>query len=377
MLGEGLRAGLDYLGRAYRCIAHVEREASAAGILAARMESGALDRAPVWSDVRTFDARRWRRCVDFIVAGFPCQDLSISGKRAGLDGARSGLFYEVLRIATDSDARFILLENVAGIATATATVMDEAEGELEERAAARVLGELADLGWDAEWLTLPASAVGASHRRERWFCLAWRSGMGHAGLLGIPTGVGRRERRPELPRGAGRSDSARSGMSMADTEYAIGRQDTASGSVCRQRRDAEWQAPSAAGDGGRLLADAGKPGSQGREQRGSCDHQQHRADAHGSTAEFCGLFAPGPDDPRWPDIVAAQPWCSPSLSRAAEREIAEALAAAAEPVLRGISHGLAAGMDATRAHRLRACGNGVVAAQAAAAVVELVRRAGI
>ena len=174
MLGEGLRAGLDYMGFAYRSLCHVEREAYAASVLVARMEEGSMDAAPVWSDVCTFDARAWRGKVDCVVAGFPCQDLSVAGKRAGLDGKRSGLFFEVTRIADDSGAWFILLENVAGIASATATVMDEEEGELDERAAARVLGELADLGWDAEWITLSAFDVGASHGRARWFCIAWK-----------------------------------------------------------------------------------------------------------------------------------------------------------------------------------------------------------
>ena len=128
----------------------------------------------IWTDVTSFDATAWRGSVDCVIGGFPCQDLSLAGRRAGLDGKRSGLFFDLLRIAEDSGARYLFLENVAGIATATATVVDEAEGELEERAAARVLGELADRGWNAEWLTLSASDVGASHGRARWFCLAWR-----------------------------------------------------------------------------------------------------------------------------------------------------------------------------------------------------------
>lgn len=174
MLDEGLRAGLRYLGIAHRTVCHVEREAHAAGVLVARMEEGSLDAAPIWSDVTTFDATAWRGKVDCIVAGFPCQDLSVAGRRAGLDGKRSGLFFEVVRIADDSGARFMLLENVAGIASATASVVDAEEGELDERAASRVVGELADCGWDAEWITLSASDVGASHGRARWFCLAWR-----------------------------------------------------------------------------------------------------------------------------------------------------------------------------------------------------------
>jgi len=174
MLGEGLRAGLAHMGVSYRTICHVEREAYPAAVLVARMEEESLDEAPIWSDACTFDAQAWRGRVDCVVAGFPCQDLSVAGRRAGLDGKRSGLFFEVVRIATDSGAWLMVLENVAGIATATASVVDAEEGELDERAVSRVVGELADLGWNAEWITLPASDVGASHGRSRWFCLAWR-----------------------------------------------------------------------------------------------------------------------------------------------------------------------------------------------------------
>lgn len=176
MLGEGFRAGIDYLGIPYRTVCHVEREAHAASVLVARIQEGSLDSAPIWPDVTTFDARAWRGKVDCVIAGFPCQDLSVAGRRAGLDGKRSGLFFEVIRIADDSDAWLMLLENVGGIATATASVVDAEEGELDERAASRVVGELADCGWNAEWITLSASDVGASHGRARWFCIAWRMG---------------------------------------------------------------------------------------------------------------------------------------------------------------------------------------------------------
>lgn len=174
MLGEGVRAAFGFRGHEYRTVAYVEREAAAAGQLVTLMEAGVIDSAPVWSDMLTFDGSAWRGKVDCIIAGFPCQDLSIAGRRAGLDGKRSGLFFRVCDIADDCGAQFLILENVSAIASATATVMDEAEGELEERAAARVMGELADRGWDAEWITLSASDVGASHRRARWFCFAWR-----------------------------------------------------------------------------------------------------------------------------------------------------------------------------------------------------------
>lgn len=175
MLDVGLAAGLEYLGINSRCILYAEREAYPATVLEARMEEGSLGAAPIWcGDFRDIDATKFHGLVDCIVAGFPCQDLSIAGKRAGLDGARSGLFFDIVKFANDSGARYMFLENVSGISSAIATAVDETESELEERAAARVMGELADSGWDSEWITISASEVGASHGRARWFCFAWK-----------------------------------------------------------------------------------------------------------------------------------------------------------------------------------------------------------
>jgi site-specific DNA-cytosine methylase len=215
MLGEGLRAGLQHLGIKTRTLCHIEREAYLASILAARGQEQCLDDAPVWSDISTFDARAWNGAVDCVVGGFPCQDLSLAGRRDGLDGKRSGLFFELVRIATDSGARYLFLENVYGIHSATATVMDQEEGELEERAAARVVGELADLGWNAEWVTLSASEVGASHGRARWFCWAWRMEvLGHPGHHARATGYGQ----PPHCAGAGAGEPSEGGGQMGYTQ---------------------------------------------------------------------------------------------------------------------------------------------------------------
>ncbi|WP_154585673.1 DNA cytosine methyltransferase [Burkholderia cenocepacia] len=174
MLGEGVRAALEHFGIGHRTVCYVEREASAAAQLVALMEAGALDQAPIWSDLLTFDGSAWRGSVDCVIAGFPCQDISVAGRRAGLDGKRSGLFFNVVDIAAACGAWLLVLENVSGIVSATASVVDEEDGELLERAASRVVGELADRGWHAEWTHLRASDVGGSHQRERWFCVAWR-----------------------------------------------------------------------------------------------------------------------------------------------------------------------------------------------------------
>ena len=106
MLGEGLAAGLRHLGVYSRCILYAEREAYPCAVLEARMEEGSLAAAPIWcGDFTELRVEQFRGVVDCVVAGFPCQDLSVAGKRAGLDGQRSGLFFEVVRIAADS-ARF-------------------------------------------------------------------------------------------------------------------------------------------------------------------------------------------------------------------------------------------------------------------------------
>jgi site-specific DNA-cytosine methylase len=92
-----------------------------------------------------------------IYGGFPCQDLSCAGNGKGLAGERSGLFFEILRLARETNPRFIFLENVPAIRT---------------RGAATVVKELASLRYDCRWGLLSAYDVGAPHKRERWFLLA-------------------------------------------------------------------------------------------------------------------------------------------------------------------------------------------------------------
>lgn len=97
--------------------------------------------------------------VDLICGGFPCQDISNAGKRAGIDGERSGLWSEYYRIICELRPRYVLVENVAA---------------LLGRGMGRVLGDLAAGGYDAEWSVLSACAVGATHTRERVFIFAYR-----------------------------------------------------------------------------------------------------------------------------------------------------------------------------------------------------------
>jgi DNA (cytosine-5)-methyltransferase 1 len=152
-----------------RCIGYVEIEVPAVGILAARMEDGSLDAAPVWSDIRIFPTGLYRGRVAGAVFGFPCTDLSVAGKQAGLEGGtRSGLFYDAMRVVREVGCEWVFLENVPPV--------------LAFPAGHSVLRELAESGFDAEWISLRAADVGAPHRRERVFILAQRT-SGGLGML--------------------------------------------------------------------------------------------------------------------------------------------------------------------------------------------------
>lgn len=155
--GAGLGLGVALAIPSIRTVCHVEREAYAAAVLVARMADAVLDQAPIWDDVITFNGGPWRGVVDLITGGFPCQDISVAGKGAGLAGKRSGLWSEFARIISEVRPRFVFIENVAA---------------LRSRGLDQVLSDLATLGFDAEWSCIRASDVGATHRRDRIFILA-------------------------------------------------------------------------------------------------------------------------------------------------------------------------------------------------------------
>lgn len=144
-----------------RTVCYVEREAYAASVLVARMEDKTLDEAPIWSNVATFDGKSFDGCVDTVAFGFPCQDLSVAGKQKGIEqGTRSGLFFEACRIIRDiPSVRYLFIENVAGL--------------LANRFMSVVLGELSEMGFDAEWGVFSARDVGSTHLRKRVFILAY------------------------------------------------------------------------------------------------------------------------------------------------------------------------------------------------------------
>ncbi len=189
--------------------------------------------------------------VDVLCGGFPCQDVSAAGKRAGIkDGTRSGLWAIFAEAIDALRPQYVVIENVRGLLSATAhrTVDDDESGDMESvaavvgngsgrpvlRAAGAVLGDLATLGYDAQWTTLAAAAVGAPHRRERVFVLAadtkhsspggrwprcgeairvWQTGgaVRHSANASNAPGDGRDEGRPESAGVVGGLDAAERG----------------------------------------------------------------------------------------------------------------------------------------------------------------------
>lgn len=110
---------------------------------------------PVYDDIRTLSGVG---PIDVICGGFPCQDLSVAGKGAGLGGKQSGLFSEIIRLIGEIRPAYVILENVAALLV---------------RGMGDVLGSLAALGYDAEWHCIPASYVGAPHNRDRVWIIAY------------------------------------------------------------------------------------------------------------------------------------------------------------------------------------------------------------
>lgn len=261
---------------------------------------------------------------DFICGGFPCQDISLAGRGEGLDGARSGLWWEFSRVIEELAPRIVILENVAALVA---------------RGLGGVLWALARLGFDAEWGTFRAADVGAPHLRRRLFIVAAQSGLSDADRKQLRQ-VGQR------PGARGAQAHRGDGLAMVDTDGA------------RRELDRQQAAP-ASGAGrqeGRIVAGSGEAladgDHDGRGGLGSSGLQHGERSALWHDAHRCGQA------PRWPpgrgDADAWARWHG------------------AVPGVRRGAYGPPRGVDARRRReRLRCLGNAVVPAQAAAAIGEL------
>ena len=157
--GGGILGG-KLLG--WNTVCAVEWEQYPASILAQRQNDGLLPAFPIWDDIRTFDGRPWRWLVDVVSGGFPCQDISPARTNSGnsgngLEGTKSGLWFEMLRVIREVEPRFVLVENSAHLRTKGLDV---------------VLKGLAEAGYDAKWGVFSARDSGANHERKRMFIVA-------------------------------------------------------------------------------------------------------------------------------------------------------------------------------------------------------------
>jgi DNA (cytosine-5)-methyltransferase 1 len=158
--GGGILGG-HLLG--WRTVCAVEWEQYPASVLCARQNDGLLPPFPIWDDVQTFDGKPWRGIVDVVSGGFPCQDISAAGKGAGIDGERSGMWGEMARIIHEVRPKFVFVEN---------------SPMLTSRGLGRVLGDLASMGFDAKWGVLGAADIGANHKRDRIWIVAYTNSIG-------------------------------------------------------------------------------------------------------------------------------------------------------------------------------------------------------
>lgn len=361
--GGGLLGSL-LLG--WRTIGYVEQDPFCQRVIAARIADGSLEPAPLFRTVEAFVgegyAERYRGVADVVTAGFPCQPFSVAGKRAGADDERNGwpATAEVLGIVRP---RFAWLENVPGLLSS---------GYFDT-----IIGDLAALGFDAEWTVLGADDVGAPHRRERLWILAWdweqlrsralsdaeRDGLrlepergdgdapaterrdaepGHMGANMGDTGSARRRsaRREGVAAQQGRPVYSLRHGDVADTQHGqrTARLDHAGRAKRARTRDG----------GPRLVADADDMGREKHYGGGTNGAEHGPVERRGAALEW----PPGPSDAdgwrRW-------------LSRFP----------GTEPAIRGGAHGLSRRVD-----RLHGLGNSQVPLCMALAFRILARRAG-
>lgn len=147
----GFSLGLERTG-GFKTVAFCEINPFCRAVLAKHWPA-----VPCYEDVRTLNGADVDG-IDVICGGFPCQDISTAGKGAGITGERSGLWREYARLIGEIRPRYVIVENVAA---------------LLGRGLGTVLGDLAALGYDSEWDCIPASAVGAPHRRDRIWIVAY------------------------------------------------------------------------------------------------------------------------------------------------------------------------------------------------------------
>ncbi len=339
------------MGERVRTVCHVEREAYAAAVLVARMAEATLDPAPIWDDLKTFSGEPWRGVVDIVTAGYPCQPFSLAGKGLAERDPRH-LWPHVRRVIGECEPSLVFLENVPGHV---------------KRGFATVVRELQVMGFRVAAGLFSAEEVGAPHRRQRLFALAYSGG--------------RAARQPGGGCWSGGSDSPLPRVDRPRLGESIAVADAHSDGLSRFRSggllDREWSARGndVNGCSGAAMADAEGDGRLEGERRRSelpgraiARHSSREAvaNAHHARLEgwreserrsaderiarpFGAAFPPPQYVPLWRDVPADS---QPAVCRMAD--------------------GLA-----SRVERLQLCGNGVVPVVAAHAFLTLAGDLGV
>ena len=360
--GGGLDIGFRLAVPNARTVCYVEREISSVSVLVNGIEKGILDDAPIWTNSTTFDGSPWIGKVDWIIGGFPCQPWSVAGKREGKEDER-WLWDDIKQIAMSVQPTGFFLENVSGLITGHG--IDS------------ILGDLSEMGFDAEWGSVKAGDIGAPHRRERVFILAARRGtdcrfndiLGNTESYGHEhsKGTDRREECESLNGNKVRNISSSTDNSKLDdtkhdgwdaTEEQRNDGQTVSGS--KKREDSAIESKGT--DNTRVTLE----NSSSERLQGIGAESQDRGNIGLSnrtqvTRSELGIFPPAPNSEEWESILREHPRLSPALEKSSF-----------EPDVRGMVNGMAPGLH--RADRLRILGNGVVPIQAAYALTVLARR---
>ncbi|MBU3032148.1 DNA cytosine methyltransferase [Paracoccus sp. XHP0099] len=330
--GGGLDMGLMLVEPGYHTRAFVEWEDWPRSVLIAAQAARYFAPAPIWDDLRSFDARPFRGVFDIVLAGYPCQPFSAAGKRGGASDPRH-LWPEVARVIAECRPEWVFLENVAGHVTLG----------LES-----VLRKVWRLGYTPAAGLFSAAEVSAPHQRLRIFILAHTDepASRHRNLQ--PGGQQRLH-----PQGGSAGAGHRQLVDAEGQRWREGR----AGSELWLGRNA---APARAGG---AMADPGRTELEGQLRGQHHPDGWQEPDGYPALPGRTGLHPPGPGDhAAWATILAARPDLAPALgfhdclawARRISADPEGPGAAAAEPALRRMADGLA-----HRARALRLLGNGV------------------
>lgn len=362
---------------------------------------------PNYGDVRAVDFRTVPH-TQIRAGGFPCQDVSLAGRRRGMtDGTRSGLWSEFARSIEEDRPDWVVIENVRGLLSADASsdmepcplCVGDNPGHVL-RALGAVLGDLAELGFDAEWTGIRASDVGAPHGRFRVFVLAWprertlahpggRRGWGRSATPGRREGAGTDTPADRSDTGDDRASEA-AGLTLLPTPVAQPSGNTPEDHL-RKKPGREVVTDLAIiaennliGSGGRLLptprtTDMNGPGSHGDGGPDLRTVAVEQLEPVLSPASAMGLTDWGPYAKaitRWEHITGR---AAPSPVRMDGKGGKSRLNPELTEWMMGWPAGwvTAPAIGLTRAEQLKACGNGVVPQQAALALRILLARPGV